>query len=119
MTEITDVPTIVCESAENLRVNKTTTTQAFTRTIVGSFKNNHTQIIDTVGAGPSHTACKAIASAAMELQKGPTGIKDILVKISWFDATGLAVDPETGEKTETPISGIRFETMFAVDDEEE
>ena len=96
---------------EELKVSSRTDTQSFTKAITESFRSNKSQEIKALGAGPINTAVKALASASGELKRGPTGLKDILVRISWFNATGKEGDNK-------PISGIVMEPLFIVNTNE-
>jgi len=100
---------IQLDGVERLKVKSVTDTNDFKNAIIASFKRGNSQQIDVVGAGALNVAIKAVASASSELQKGPLGIKDIIVSPSWFAAQGETADHEVAQ-----ISGIRLETFYVM-----
>ena len=102
---------------DQLRAASTTSAKDLAGIIITGFRKGRNQELDVVGAGPCNVVAKAVTIVANELIGFPTGVKDVLVRIRWFDGAGTVRDKETGAKEPKQISGLRFTTFYVVDGE--
>jgi len=90
---------------EDYKVSSASDHKRIASAISNSFKNCKGQVISAIGAGAVNCAVKACATTRGNITKGPSGIGDLLVRLSWFDA-----ESDTNSK----LSGIRIEPIYVM-----
>ena len=90
------------------RVKADAETEEVCRTVLNAFKKSQKVIFRAIGAGAINQTMKGIASAAIELKKGPMGIGRVLVEPFWFNGKG---------GNDEDISGLEFKVVYIAREE--